>query len=183
MEGKAIRRLFVIFPIVICLFIFALSVNPSVSYACKCVEENSVEKELKLSNTVFKGKIIEITRDKHSRRILFEVSTIWKGPSKSQIVLKDESSSCSIDFTKGQKYLVYAKTYGNDVLTTHICDRTVELKIAENDLLLLGEGRAPAEIVNPENDLKPFNVILWSSIIIIPVLMVIFLMRKKRMTK
>jgi hypothetical protein len=69
------------------------------------------------------------------------------------------------------------------VLTTHICDRTVELKNADNDLLLLGEGQAPTEIVNPENDFKPFNVILWSSIIIIPGLMVVFLMRKKRMTK
>jgi hypothetical protein len=178
-----IKKLFLVFSMVICLFIFALTVKPSVSYACKCVEPNSVEEELKLSDTVFKGKIIEIKKDKHSRRILFEVTNIWKGLSTSQIVLIDEISSCSINFNDGQEYLVYANNYGDDVLTTNICDRTIELKSADNDLLLLGEGEAPTEIVNLESESKYFNVIWWGPFIVIPVLLVVFIWKRKRMTK
>jgi hypothetical protein len=183
MGGKVIKKLFLIIPIVICLYIMVLTVNPSVSYACKCVEQNSVKEELELSDAVFKGKLIEMKQERHSRKILFEVTAIWKGPSKSQIVLRDESSSCSIDFNKGEDYLVYAKTYGDDVLTTHICDRTDELNNAEDDLLLLGEGRAPTEIVNTENELKPLNVIGWSTFIIISILVVVFMKKRKRFNK
>ncbi|MHC0035316.1 hypothetical protein [Pseudoneobacillus sp. C159] len=180
-----IKKLFLVFSIVICPVIFAaLTVKPTVSYACKCVKQMSVEEQLEFSDTVFKGKIIEIKQKRHARKILFEVSNIWKGISTSQIELIDEPSSCSIDFMDGQGYLVYAKNYGNDVLTTNICDRTVELKNADNDLLLLGEGGLPTEMVNYENEIYHFNVIWWLPIIVIPVLIVSsFIWKRKRVTK
>jgi hypothetical protein len=177
------KKLFLTFSLLICLATFVLTVKPSVSYACKCVESKLVKEELELSDTVFKGKIIEIIQDKHSRKILFEVSSIWKGLSTSQIVLIDEPSSCSIDFNDGQEYLVYASNNGNDVLTSNICNRTVEIKSADQDLLLLGEGRAPSEIVNLDNELKQFNQIWWSPIIVILVLIVVFIWKSRRMTK
>jgi hypothetical protein len=167
----------------ICLATFALTVKPSVSYACKCIEQKSVEEELESSDTVFKGKIIEMKQDRHSRKILFEVNNIWKGLSTSQVELIDEPSSCSIEFNEGQEYLVYAKKYEADVLTTNICDRTVELTKANNDLLLLGEGGTPTEIVNLESESKYFNVIWWGPFIVVPVLIVVFIWKRKRMTK
>jgi hypothetical protein len=171
----------IVFSMFICLAIFALTARPSVSYACKCVEPKSVEEELELSDTVFKGKIIEMKQVKHSRKILFEVINIWKGLSTSQIVLIDEPSSCSIDFNEGQEYLVYAKNNGNDELTSNICDRTIELISADKELLLLGEGRPPTEIVNLENELKQFNLIWWITFFGITVLIVAFIWKRKRM--
>jgi hypothetical protein len=171
----------IVFSMFICLAIFALTARPSVSYACKCVEPKSVEEELELSDTVFKGKIIEMKQVKHSRKILFEVINIWKGLSTSQIVLIDEPSSCSIDFNEGQEYLVYAKNNGNDEFTSNICDRTIELISADKDLLLLGEGRPPTEIVNLENELKQFNLIWWIAFFGITVLIVAFIWKRKKM--
>ncbi|GHH98816.1 hypothetical protein [Neobacillus kokaensis] len=176
-----VKKLSLVFTMFICLSTFALTVKPSVSYACKCVETKSVEKELELSDAVFNGKIIEMKQDKYSRKILFEVTSIWKGLSTSQIVLIDEPSSCSMDFNEGQEYLVYAKNNGNDVLTSNICDRTIELISADKDLLLLGEGRAPTEIVNLENELKQFNLIFWIPFLGIAVLIIVFIWKRKRM--
>ncbi len=160
----------------------AVTLKPSVSYACKCIEPKTVQEELETSNTVFKGKIIQIKQYKHSRKILFEVTNTWKGLSASQIVLIDEPTSCSIDFNVGQEYLVYAKNYENDILTSNICDRTVELKNADADLLILGEGGAPTEIVNLENELKEYNLMVIA-VIVIFILLVVFIWKRKRKTK
>jgi hypothetical protein len=77
--------------------------------------------------------------------------------------------------------LVYAKNNGDAVLTSNICDRTIELISADKDLLLLGEGRAPTEIVNLENELKEFNLIWWIPFFRITVLIVVFIWKRKRM--
>jgi hypothetical protein len=178
---KMVKRLFLVFSMFICLATFALTARPSVSYGCKCVEPKTVEEELQLSDTVFKGKIIEMKQDKHSRKILFEVVNIWKGLSTSQIVLIDKPSSCSIDFNEGHEYLVYAKNNGNGKLTSNICNRTIELISADKDLLLLGEGSPPTEIVNLENELKQFNLIWWIAFFGITVLIIAFIWKRKRM--
>ena len=126
---------------------------PSVSHACKCVEVQSVEKELESSEAVFSGKIIDIRTEKDNRKILFEVEETWKGVSQTQIILKDEWSSCSLDFIEGESYLLYADDFQGE-LTTNICDRTKELSGAGEDLATLGKGTMPTEEVDLKNQLR-----------------------------
>ncbi|MBT2691655.1 hypothetical protein [Bacillus sp. ISL-55] len=135
------------------LFGAVFTTFPTVSHACKCVEPQSVEKELESSEAVFSGKIIDIRTEKNSRKILFEVEETWKGVSQTQIFLKDERSSCSLDFFKGESYLVYAYDF-QDELTTNICDRTKELSGAGEDLAALGKGTMPTEEADLKNQLR-----------------------------
>lgn len=126
---------------------------PTVSHACKCVEVQSVEKELESSEAVFIGKIIDIRTEKNNRKILFEVEETWKGVSQTQIVLKDEWSSCSLDFFKGESYLVYANDFQGE-MTSDICNRTTELSGAGEDIAMLGKGTTPTEEVDLKNQLR-----------------------------
>jgi len=129
---------------------------PNISYACKCLDKPSVEQELKTSSAIFSGKVIEIKEEKRNdtivEKVLIEVNQTWKGPAESQIILESLQSSCSFTFRKGKEYIVYATLNSemNDktALTTEVCDRTVLLENAEEDLKLLGGGRKPTKNVN-----------------------------------
>ncbi|MBT2642458.1 hypothetical protein J7I80_09485 [Bacillus sp. ISL-41] len=140
------------FSLAVILMAAGLTAFPTASHACKCVGEPSVEKELESSKAVFSGKIIDIKNENNNRKILFEVQDAWKGVSQTEIILKDEWSSCSIDFYKGESYLVYAYDFQGE-LTTNICDRTKELSSAEDDLAALGTGAMPTEEVDLQKQL------------------------------
>ncbi|MBT2682820.1 hypothetical protein J7E42_04240 [Bacillus sp. ISL-37] len=141
------------FLILVFLLGAVLTTFPTVSHACKCVEPQSVEREVESSKAVFSGKIIDIRTEKNNRNILFEVEETWKGVSQTEIILKDEWSSCSLDFVEGESYLVYAYDFQGE-LTTNICDRTKELSGAGEDLATLGKGTTPTEEVDLKNQLR-----------------------------
>ncbi|GAM13163.1 cbiN domain protein [Mesobacillus selenatarsenatis SF-1] len=117
------------------------------------MELQSVEKELESSEAVFSGKIIDITTEKNNRKILFEVEETWKGVSQTEIILKDEWSSCSLNFSKGESYLVYADDFQGE-MTSDICNRTKALSGAGEDLATLGKGTTPTEEVDLKNQLR-----------------------------
>ena len=150
-----VRKL-VAFALCVCLSFIVLMAAPNISYACKCLDKPSVEQELKTSSAVFSGKVIEIKEEKRNdtivEKVLIEVNQTWKGPAESQIILESLQSSCSFTFRKGKEYIVYATLNSemNDktALTTEVCDRTVLLENAEEDLKLLGGGRKPTKNVN-----------------------------------
>lgn len=158
------------FSILAFLLTAALTTFPTVSHACKCVKVPSVEKELESSEAVFSGKIIDITTSNNNRKILFEVEETWKGVSQTEIILKDEWSSCSLDFIEGESYLVYADEFQGE-LTTNICDRTKELSGAGEDIAKLGKGTMPTEEVDLENQLR--NPVLRYIYISLPVVSLI----------
>jgi hypothetical protein len=141
------------FSLIAFLLATVLTTSPTVSHACKCVEPQTVKKELESSEAVFSGKIIDIRTEKNNRNIIFEVEETWKGVSQTQIILKDEWSSCSLDFFEGESYLVYAYDFQGELIT-NICDRTKDLSGAGEDLATLGKGTTPTEEVDLKNQLR-----------------------------
>lgn len=130
------------------------------AHACSCAGPSTPEEQLQESDVVFSGEVLD-ARDNpsptapglHLGPVSFDVEESWKGASEEQVVVLGygESSSCGIDFQKGERYLVYA-TYGGQgedtALTTGICQGTKLLTAAEGDLEALG----PAELELPETE-------------------------------
>lgn len=178
----------------IVLIITGITINPSISFACKCVGPSSVKEEFERTNAVFSGKVNEIKEKKHSngyavKSILFEVKNTWKGVSESQVIIVTDQSDCGYEFKKGEEYLVYANhtsLYGDkDNLSTGICDLTSPLGEADNDLLILGEGKAPSKEVNLQNEYNRSGIYsyiwVWGIIIgIIGFVAFLFLKRLKK---
>jgi hypothetical protein len=78
--------------------------------------------------------------------IKFEVSRVWKGAVESSITLYNapnpNMAPCAYGFALGQEYLVYARKFPVG-LGTGMCDGTVPLSVANEQLVELGEGQKP----------------------------------------
>ena len=81
----------------------------------------------------------------------FDVTTVWKGPRLSTLVIRQPlslSPHCIISFEAGESYLVYAYRTGergDTEWSTNLCTRTRLLALAQEDLEELpafGQGRA-----------------------------------------
>jgi hypothetical protein len=157
-----------------CFFLFgflgmislAVTILPTTSYACKCLEPQSVEKEMEHATAVFSGKIIGERNQKTQQKILFEVKETWKGVTETQVILVTDFSDCNVNFYQEQEYLVYASEV-NGELTSESCSRTIELSGAEEDLATLGKGDAPTDEVNLKSELSPFAIYknMWIPVI------------------
>ncbi|MBW8351559.1 hypothetical protein K0H71_19260 [Bacillus sp. IITD106] len=134
-------------------FILSLGFHPSLANACSCAEIPSVEDELERSKVVFIGKVLSIKQIKNSNgyapySVLFDVSSVWKGPKHSEITILTGlgGGDCGFEFKEGEEYLVYANEstmYGPDSLVTTICNRTNILSSSHGDLEKLGEDLPP----------------------------------------
>lgn len=146
-----------------CSFIYMMLLHVPISaYACDCVSPPSVETELSQSDAVFSGKVIRI-KDKRSaggyirNEIIFEVYQTWKGVDESQIkiITGQGGGDCGYHFVPDGEYLVYGRNsemYGKSQLSTGICDRTVDLEAAKEDLRILGKGNSPNKQVDIESE-------------------------------
>jgi hypothetical protein len=176
------------------LIFTGITINPSISFACKCVGPSSVKEEFERSNAVFSGKVNEIKEKKQSngypvKSILFDVKNTWKGVSESQIIIVTDQSDCGYEFRKGEEYLVYANhssLYGDkDNLSTGICDLTSPLGEADNDLLILGEGKTPSKVVDLQKEFNRsgVNTFIWVWVIIIGIIGFVAFLFLKRLKK
>lgn len=121
--------------------------------ACSCMP-GTPESYLENANAVFSGKVIDIIEQTpnstvsselpEAKRVIFEVSQVWKGKNKKQLVVTTAQSSaaCGYYFQKGQRYLVYASGKSAK-LQTGLCSGTKDLSEAQADLAVLGRGKAP----------------------------------------
>lgn len=174
-----------------------LTLKPRATFACSCLKEQTVQHEFSRSKTVFSGKVIDVKTTKFSnpnyKKVLFEVSKTWKGINSSQVIIKtgQGDGDCGINFTKGDKYLVYArdsKMYGGNSqsLTTTMCDSTKELSLAQKDLTILGEGKKPTKNVNYQENFQRniygtlLNFILIGCICAIILFIILKIRKKKR---
>ncbi|WP_409271913.1 hypothetical protein V1499_19805 [Neobacillus sp. SCS-31] len=147
----------------ICIMIFAGSFwigGPTKVAACSCAGPQPVETEFQNKTAVFSGKVLKI-EDRNFNlftqssadplTIIFEVKSVWKGPSQSQLIVTTakSSASCGVNLIEGNEYLVYASGKTGK-LETGLCDRTELLQNAAEDLQTLGAGTKPEEIVNLE---------------------------------
>ncbi|MEN2767878.1 hypothetical protein [Ornithinibacillus xuwenensis] len=162
---------------------------PLPTYACSCVEPQSVQDELERSSVVFRGKVMEMNDVNYSKKVLFNVKEIWKGFEESQTIIKTGmgGGDCGFEFKTGQEYLVYARgmnEYG-DYYSTGICDRTSVIQSAGEDLELLGQGMAPSRDIDLSNEVRrifPNGIVLvmWIGIGIIVLLTVVAVYRLKK---
>ena len=159
--------------VVLCMVfsLLSLSIGPITSYACDCVKPPSVEDELERSQAVFSGKVLEvneINKGYMKKRVLLEVAETWKGVSESQVIITTGSGGgdCGYKFHVGEEYLVYANPSsmygGQEELVSIICDRTTELSTAQEDLAVLGEGKAPPKQVDlTRKESNQSNFMIW----------------------
>lgn len=157
---------------------------PSTSYACSCVEPNSVKEEFKQSSAVFSGKAIKIVDKNKSMfgqssadflAVVFEVDDSWKGIDQKQVVVYTErsSASCGFEFTLNNNYLVYAYEVDGQ-LRVSLCSRTSPLSEATKDLEELGKGETPTKqaSIDLQNDNSLYNNWILSPLLFIALLLV-----------
>lgn len=149
---------------------------PSIGWACSCLVPPPPQEALERSEAVFTGKVMTVTKPEAPVgssaapvRVLFEVTETWKGTDQSQAIVRTamDSASCGFHFEEGKEYLVYAQKGPMGHWETNICTRTVELAHAQEDLAALGEGSAPAHVVDLEGELKGASWYLWGGIAIL----------------
>jgi hypothetical protein len=144
-------------------FIFVMLIHfPIPAYACDCVIPSSVETEFSQSDAVFSGKVISIKESRSlggyaKKEIIFEVYKTWKGLEESQVKITtgQGGGDCGYHFIHDGEYLIYGRysdMYGKSQLSTGICDRTVDLEAAIEDLKILGNGKLPIKQVDIVSD-------------------------------
>ncbi|WP_053368054.1 hypothetical protein [Bacillus sp. FJAT-27245] len=135
--------------------------GPTKVAACSCAGPQPVETALQNKTAVFSGKVLKIEdrnfnlfteSSAYPLTIIFEVKSVWKGPSQSHMIVTTAkgTASCGANLIEGNDYLVYASGKP-DKLETGLCDRTKLLQNAAEDLQILGAGKNPEKIVNLES--------------------------------
>jgi hypothetical protein len=136
------------------------------AYACSCIPPAPPLESMANSDAVFSGKVMRIDSDEapiinsaDPVKVVFNVSRVWKGPEEGAIALSTarESASCGYNFVVGEEYLVYANN-SETGLTTGLCNRTMPLSSAGEDLAALGEGVIPAPAAQPTSSTMPWGL-------------------------
>jgi hypothetical protein len=140
------------------LLMVVFAVSPAQqAYACSCIPPAPPLESMANSDAVFSGKVMRIDADEapimssaDPVKVVFDVSRVWKGAEEGAIALSTarESASCGYNFVVGEEYLVYANN-SETGLTTGLCNRTMPLSSAGEDLAALGEGVIPAPADQP----------------------------------
>lgn len=137
------------------IVLISITVFPADCHACKC-SDSSVEEQLQQSDAVFTGNVLKIETGDPRRglenMVYFEVNKTWKGVNETQIAIGSTLSDCSfVSFEKGKEYLVFASVQnftGKEYLAANLCGSSGEISEVEDELSLLGDGKAPTERVN-----------------------------------
>jgi hypothetical protein len=130
----------------ILLAVLLLSIGSYEIWGCSCVPEKSVKKAFKAAATVFKGKVVEITKiegESSIYRVKFNVDLSWKYLTEKEVTIEtsQQTSLCDYSFTVGEEYLVYAKFDSNKTFKVSVCSRTNPIKSAQEDLKFLKKLR------------------------------------------
>lgn len=119
----------------------------NISFSCNCVGNISAKKEIKTSDVVFKGKVIEkslfvvdtlfANEYVYKAKYKIELDIVYKGKKIKNkyvtVITGVGNGDCGYEFKKGENYIVYAKLEnkyypkGDRVSTflyTDICKRT-----------------------------------------------------------
>jgi hypothetical protein len=138
-EGKSMKKMLLSAASLLAI------VQATAAYACSCLPRTP-QQYFESAQSVFAGRAIDIIqRNPDSEvRVIFEVSRIWKGQKRPQIVVmtSNSSASCGYSFQKTEQYLVYASRQKSQ-LETGLCSGTKPLSMAQQDLAVLGEGETP----------------------------------------
>ncbi len=119
------------------LLLLFLQVNSS--FACKCKAPDTPKNSLEKANSVFVGKVVDITNENNSNLVKFELveSYKWTSAKNIEITTNKDSATCWFDFEKDKSYIVYTKKYEDWKENVSLCSRTALLDKAKDDLLEL----------------------------------------------
>ena len=144
------------------VFVAFLLLIPSASFACTCADESlfpggrpvkdQVESARKESEAIFSGVVTRIVFNKRAKtyEAHFKVYRSWKGVDREEVnVFGVMVFPCVYTFKISEKYLVSA--YGSEIegtkrLSASVCGRTKFLRYADEDMKLLGKGKAVGKI-------------------------------------
>jgi hypothetical protein len=138
---------------IVAFLLFSMS---STAYACSCTTGNPAY-EFNAAKMVFIGRMLRGTetlsvkneagksRTIQAGQVRFKVEEVFKGNSREEVIVEvasmDGTSCGPYGLTRGERYLVYAYSSGEnkDVLDTGVCTRTtlVSSKYAKGDLEFL----------------------------------------------
>jgi hypothetical protein len=120
------------------------------AYACSCAPPRSLKEAKSTSDAVFVGRVLDIDIERHLEqfgfdriRVTFEVSTIWKGISQSQVIIHEDM--CPFPFKVGRDYVVFAETISKNHLSATACSSTAEI-VGENEQLRSWDGRMVGQL-------------------------------------
>jgi hypothetical protein len=138
------RRRTYLISIIVCL---ASILTTKEATACRCARP-SFEDALKYTDVVFAGTAKASTTQENVRSgipIEFEVSRVWKGAVEPKIKIAT-IWTCEQVFEQGKEYLVFARhltgIFPDGILGTTLCERTLLLADATEDLASLGLGKS-----------------------------------------
>ena len=86
-------------------------------------------------------RTVTVTGGSGPHRVVFSVSSVFKGTTTEHATLLQGSSTCDVWFKPGETWLVYARA-ANGVFRTDKCQRTRLVSDAEQDLLYLRNAEA-----------------------------------------
>ena len=135
--------------------------------ACSCMRATP-EQHFESANAVFSGRVVNVITPRRNtqrpqfsfpqKRVMFEVSDVWKGQERRRLMVmtSDSSASCGFNFTEGESYLVYASRSDNR-LTTSLCSGTKLLSQAQEDLRMLEDPETPSNTITFNTLEKSWN--------------------------
>ena len=157
-EELMIRRLTKLFSLLVLVSAYFIW-TPSSAGACSCGPPRplnvAVKEQLRTARAVFSGKVINVTEEEETTgtRVvyLFEVQSIWKGPTNSHIEVYNfkAASMCEFPFKLNESYLVYAykvEAGSRFYAGLSACGATTQLSHAGDQIAVLGQGRLPTDI-------------------------------------
>ena len=135
----------------LCLVLLLMFLKPLSVEACSCAEQLSPSEALVNAEAVYRGEVTKIKNNgKGGKTVFFNVNETWKGVNETEVTIATglDSSGCGIDFVVGKEYLVYANfsdMFGDQSLSSSLCDRTAEFDSGAEDIAVLGQGEVPTE--------------------------------------
>ena len=119
--------------------------------ACSCLPPPPAMDSLEQASAVFAGKVVKVNPTPSQTnvepiQVTFEISKVWKGELNKTTIVRTAANSamCGNYFEIGEKYLVYAYSDGEELMT-NLCSRTARLKDAKQDLNDLGTAPKPQQ--------------------------------------
>jgi hypothetical protein len=90
--------------------------------ACKCSNPPSVGQSFEQSAAIFYGTVESVESSDKEMLAVFSVEKSWKGADKDRVTVRTDTTSCGIDFKKGESYYLFAERDG-DIFYTVPCRR------------------------------------------------------------
>ena len=140
------------------------------AYACEVLSLPPAQEAYDNSAAVFSGRVVEFQEFNiegvGDRRVaFFEVDRYWKTLNENDykelvIITEISHGACGYDFEAGNTYLVYAGPWWRDPgsLHTSIGTRTQPIENAQEDLAVLGEGRASTKELSWDEQINRITI-------------------------